>query len=118
MKFKYNFRLEGHGGQISVSKINKKQFQYWYDRQEYLVDHLNTEEGFYSVDKTLRLIEKPTYWDKANILYEYGVEFSEDSLIIIENNSFFYRWNIFKNVLNFIKYIYFFSIIKIVITSN
>ena len=86
MKFKYNFRLEGHGGQISVSKINKKQFQYWYDRQEYLVDHLNTEEGFYSVDKTLRLIEKATYWDKANILYEYGVEFSEDSLIVIEND--------------------------------
>ena len=86
MKFKYNLKLQGHGGQISVSKINKKQFQYWYDRQEYLVDHLNTEEGFYSVDKTLRLIEKATYWDKANILYEYGVEYSEDSLIIVEND--------------------------------
>jgi len=86
MKFKYNLKLQGHGEQISVSKINKTQFQYWYDRQDYLIDHLNTEEGFYSVDKTLRLIKKATYWDKANILYEYGVQYSGDSLNIVEND--------------------------------
>ena len=87
MKFKYNLKLQGHGGQISVSKINKTQFQYWYDRQDYLIDHLNTEEGFYSVDKTLRLIKKATYWDKANILYEYGVEYCENSFLIVKNDN-------------------------------
>ena len=86
MKFKYNLRLEGHGGQISVSKINKKQYQYWSDHQNDLVGHLNTEEGFNSVDQNLRLIEEATYWDKGNILYEYGVEYSDNSFLIVEND--------------------------------
>lgn len=84
-KFKYNLRLEGHGGQISVSKINKNQYQYWIKHQHDLINHLITEDGFNSVNKNLRLIKEATYWEKGDVLYEYGVEYCENSFLIVKN---------------------------------
>ena len=86
-KFKYNLRLEGHGGQISVSKINRNQYQYWSKNQHDLINHLMTEDGFNSINKNLRLIKEATYWEKGNILYEYGVEYCENSFLIVKNDN-------------------------------
>ena len=86
-KFKYNLRLEGHGGQISFSKINRNQYQYWSKNQHDLINHLMTEDGFNSINKNLRLIKEATYWEKGNILYEYGVEYCENSFLIVKNDN-------------------------------
>ena len=81
----YNIRIEGKGGKISLSKITKKQYEYWVENQDDLVDHLTTDDGFNNTDKDLRLIEDATYWDEGNIIVASGPEMDENSLLVVED---------------------------------
>lgn len=89
----YTITLWGYGGEVSVAKINKAQFDFWKDKEEAdIIEHCTSffgdEDDSIEVPKEARLCEDGAWYEmEGQIDHGSGVEFSDLNHIQIDDEN-------------------------------
>jgi len=85
----YTITLWGYGGEVSVAKINKEQFEYWTDKDEAdLIEHCVDWDNEMEVPEEARICTDGAWYEvEGQIDHGSGVEFSDLNHIQIDDEN-------------------------------